>query len=147
MSTAVEKVLNTVLADAIVFYQKLHHYHWRVEGMNFFGLHAKFEELYDQWAEVMDDVAERILSIKGTPLATLKEALELTTLKEDSSVPSGLVMVENILGDMQKQAGNMRQAIEQAEAAEDRGTANLLDGFCDSIEKTSWMLRAFLKGK
>ena len=47
---AVVESLNVVLADAIVFYQKLHQYHWVVEGKQFFALHAKFEELYEQYA-------------------------------------------------------------------------------------------------
>mgnify|MGYP006290571203 CR=1 FL=1 len=143
MSNVVES-LNTVLADAIVFYQKLHQYHWVVTGRQFFSLHAKFEELYDHWAEVIDDVAERVLTIEGKPVPTLAEALKLTTLKEDATEPPAETMVRTVLADMQTQRDHMQTAIAAAEANDDRGTANLLDGFCDEIEKTCWMLKAFL---
>ena len=141
---AVVESLNVVLADAIVFYQKLHQYHWVVEGKQFFALHAKFEELYDHFAGVLDDVAERVLTIGGKPVPTLKRALELATIEEDDSTPGASKMVEIVLADLEKQAGNMAKVIEAAEEAGDRGSANLMDGFCDEIEKTCWMLKAFL---
>lgn len=136
--------LNKVLADAIVFYQKLHQYHWVVNGKQFFALHAKFEELYDQWAEIIDEVAERILTVGGKPVATLVQAVELSTIAEDSTEPSAEQMVKNVLGDLETQAGEMRRVIEQGEKVGDRGSVNLMDGYCDQIEKTCWMLRAFL---
>lgn len=146
MSNAdVVKKLNTVLADAIVFYQKLHHYHWRVGGEQFFKLHERFEDYYDQWKGIVDDVAERILTVGGAPLATLKDALELKTLSEEQSVPDPKAMVQNVLSDMQQQIAGMREVIGLAENTGDRGTVNLLDGFCDDIEKTCWMLKAFLE--
>ena len=136
--------LNTILADAIVFYQKLHNYHWMVEGKHFFGLHEKFEELYDRWAEVMDDVAERVLTIGGRPVPTLADALKAATIEEDGSKPDAKDMVKIVLTDLQQQLENMRKTIAAAEEADDRGTANLLDEFCDEIEKTNWMLTAWL---
>ncbi len=140
----VSDALNVVLADAIVFYQKLHQYHWVVAGRQFFSLHAKFEELYDHWAGVVDDVAERVLTIGGKPVPTLAAALKQATLAEDATEPGSEDMVRTVLADMQAQHANMQKAIAAAEAADDRGTANLLDGFCDEIEKTCWMLKAFL---
>ncbi len=142
-SESVIKGLNVVLADAMVFYHKLHNYHWFVTGKQFFALHAKFEELYDRWAEVMDDVAERILTLGGKPQPTLAAALKDATLKEESGSPDAKDMVENVMKDMQAQADRMKQVIREAEKADDRGTANLLDEFCDEIEKTCWMLKAW----
>ncbi len=136
--------LNLVLADAIVFYQKLHQYHWVVKGRSFFKLHEKFEELYDHWAEVMDDVAERVLTIGGKPVPTLAKALSLASIKEDDTEPDADAMVKTILADMQAQASNMKKVIDAAEAADDRGSANMMDEFRDQIEKTCWMLRAYL---
>lgn len=144
MSNAVVESLNVILADSIVFYQKLHQYHWVVKGKQFFALHNKFEELYDQFADVMDDVAERVLTIGGKPVPTLAEAMKKTTLSEDATEPESSQMVKNILADLEKQLANMKKAIAEAEKADDRGTANLLDGFCDEMEKTGWMLKAFL---
>ena len=137
--------LNVTLANAIVTYQKLHHYHWRVTGEQFFGLHAKLEELYDRFHEVLDDVAERILTIGGAPLATLADALKLATVSETSEVPAAKEMVANVLYDFEAQRAQMQEVIAEADKAGDRGTANMLDGICDELEKTMWMLRAFLR--
>ncbi len=136
--------LNGLLANAIIFYHKLHNYHWAVEGRDFFDLHAKFEEYYDQWAEILDDVAERILQIGGRPLPTLAEALKLATIKEDPSKPDAREMVQIVLDDMLTQHKQMRDCIVAAEEAADRSTANLLDGPADAIEKQAWMLKAWL---
>ena len=67
--------LYALLADSIVFAQKLHHYHWRVSGESFYQLHAKFEELYDRFGDLSDEFAERILMVGGAPLASLGDAL------------------------------------------------------------------------
>ncbi|NCA96370.1 MAG: DNA starvation/stationary phase protection protein, partial [Methanomicrobia archaeon] len=40
-------LLDLQVANFSVLFTKLHHFHWFVEGPQFFALHAKFEELYD----------------------------------------------------------------------------------------------------
>ena len=136
--------LNNTLANAIVTYQKLHHYHWEVAGETFFDLHTKFEELYDKYKLIVDDVAERILTVGGKPLATLSEAIELATVKEDPKTPSAREMASRVLEDFMTQVSQMRSVIKIAEETGDRGTTNLLDGISDGLEKDAWMLRAYL---
>ena len=136
--------LNGLLADSIVLDQKLHHFHWRVQGRGFFQLHAKFEELYDQFGELGDSLAERILMIGGEPLATLVQARELSTVKETTAVPAALEMVRAVRTDLQDFRGKVRAGIDTAEQADDRGTANLLDPVLDHLDKEIWMLGAFL---
>ncbi|MBD3258056.1 DNA starvation/stationary phase protection protein [candidate division GN15 bacterium] len=137
--------LNVTLANAIVTYQKLHQYHWRVSGEQFFRLHEKFEELYDTFNQTLDDVAERILTIGGEPVGTLAGALELATISEDDTVPSANDMVSNTLYDLETQQSQIQGVIAAAEAEGDRGTVNLLDGISDDLEKQMWMLRAYLR--
>ncbi len=137
--------LNALTADAIVLFQKLHHYHWYVKGEQFFGLHAKFEELYNYWMQVFDDVAERVLTIGGQPPRTLAQSLELTTLKEDNGMPSTNQMVENLIKDFESVVASAGKTLEAAEAEGDRGTANLLDEIRDQVQKDVWMLKAYLK--
>ncbi len=137
--------LNAILANTIVEYQKLHHYHWQVSGERFFSLHAKFEDFYNKFADIVDDVAERILMIGGSPIGTLSEAVKNATIKEDSEIPSADEMVNRVLSDFVILHVQMGKAIEEAEKASDRGTANLLDGMADGLEKDMWMLRAYLQ--
>ncbi len=135
--------LNVLLADATVFYQKLRHYHWNVEGRKFFELHAKFEELYTGWADGIDELAERILMIEGEPLHTLAAMLKVARLKEDESIPAAPAMVDAVLADLTTLHENAGQLLATAEENDDRGTANLLDDLRDGMEKDLWMLRTW----
>lgn len=42
----------------------------------------KFEELYDEASQCVDDLAERILAIDSKPIGTLKEILNLSIIDE-----------------------------------------------------------------
>jgi starvation-inducible DNA-binding protein len=136
--------LNGILADSIVMYQKLHHYHWRVRGQRFFQLHGLFEGFYNEFAGATDDVAERILMIGGEPIGGLRQALELADVKEDLSVPAARDMVVNVAADLGNFRSKVRAAVAVAEEAGDRGSANLLDPIADGLDKHLWMLDAFL---
>lgn len=142
-SQNVTQGLNSLLADATVMYEKLHAFHWYVAGPQFFQLHNKFEELYDRFAEVTDDLAERILTIGGEPVATLKGVLDLAEIKEYDGTKAAADMVAAVASDFEHLLAKTRKVIEAAEQADDRGTANLLDGLSDELEKTLWMLKAW----
>jgi starvation-inducible DNA-binding protein len=135
--------LNGLLADATVFYQKLRHYHWNVEGQKFFELHAKFEELYTGWAVSIDQIAERVLMIEGVPLHTLASMLQVARLDEDETIPTAPRMVAALLADLQTLHERAGAVIEVADEVGDRGTVNLLDALRDGIEKDLWMLRSW----
>lgn len=136
--------MNGILADYHIYYQKLRNYHWNVKGVEFFALHKMFEELYDEVSERIDEIAERILSSGGKPVSTLKEYLEIASLKEDAGSPDSKQMVKNIIGDLTAINASLRKAVEQANDAGDIGAANLLEGYADEQEKTLWMLNAFM---
>ena len=146
MKTHDDSDLVKLLADYQVLYQKLRGYHWTVGGPLFFALHAKFEELYDDAAEKVDALAERIAARGGRPPVTLKEQLELARLAEDASRPAAHDMVRHIERDLETLNVALRTASRQAAASGDQASVNLLDGFADGQEKTIWMLRAFLAG-
>jgi starvation-inducible DNA-binding protein len=135
--------LNQLLADATVFYQKLRHYHWTVSGRHFYELHTKFEALYTQWADTIDELAERILMLDGIPLHTLGSMLHEARLQEDETVPAAPEMVAAILADLRRMHAEAGEVIGLAEEAGDRGTTNVLDALRDAMEKDMWMLEAW----
>ena len=59
--------LQQLLADFQVHYMNLRGFHWNIQGHGFFVLHSKFEEMYDDTAEKVDQIAERILMLGGVP--------------------------------------------------------------------------------
>jgi starvation-inducible DNA-binding protein len=142
-SRSLDASLSALLADYQVLYQKLRSYHWTVTGPLFFGLHAKFEELYLDAAEKVDALAERLAARGVRPPLTLAEQLSLARLREDGGAPGATEMVQSIATDLETLLEALRSAAGEADEAGDTATVNLLDGYADGQEKTLWMLRAF----
>ena len=140
-STASE--LNILLADFHLYYQKLRNFHWNVVGSNFFDLHAKFEEMYDDAKLKVDEIAERILTLRFQPLSNYSDYLSNSNLAESSSELKDLAMVKTLLEDHGTMIEQMRKVIDKAGEANDEGTIDLIGGYIGDLEKTSWMLDAW----
>ena len=139
-----QKSLNQQIANWSVLYTKLHKYHWYVKGPTFFTLHAKFEEFYNAATLTVDEVAERLLTIGGKPLATLGEYIANATIKEDTKTLTAEEMVADLVNDYQTLVKESREIIEISEAAGDQETADIFTDKISEIEKDVWMLKAFL---
>ena len=139
------KELNVLVSTWSVQYTKLHNYHWYVTGPSFFTLHTKFEELYTEISQHLDEYAERILSLGEKPSATLKEHLELSLIDEASGNESAEQMVQAIVDDFVKIMEALKKAMEIASEIGDDRTEDLVNGTYQNLEKHSWMLRAFLE--
>ncbi|MFJ8237129.1 Dps family protein [Ureibacillus sp. NPDC094379] len=136
--------LNDLVATWSVLYTKLHNYHWYVTGPSFFTLHSKFEELYNEVTLNLDEVAERILSKGGKPVATLKEHLELSLVQEANGNETTNEMVQTIITDFTTIMKALKEAMNQAGEEGDDRTEDMLNATFQSLEKHSWMLNAFL---
>ncbi|RRJ64226.1 DNA starvation/stationary phase protection protein [Paenibacillus oralis] len=139
-----QKQLNLQIANWTLMYTKLHNFHWFVKGSNFFTLHEKFESLYDEAAGYIDDIAERLLAIGGTPVATLRESLSIATLKEASGKETADEMVAAIIADFETLSSDLKDAMETAAQVEDEATGDLLLGVLSALDKHRWMLNAYL---
>lgn len=97
------KKMNTYLANLAVLNTKLHNLHWNVEGKRFMQIHNYTEELYDDFFEKYDDVAE-IMKMKGEfPLVKLSEYQEAATIEElDSKKYSGDEVLNEVLKDLKE---------------------------------------------
>lgn len=137
------KELNTLLADYHVYYQKLRNFHWNIIGKSFFDLHVKFEEMYDDAKLKIDEIAERILTLRYQPISNLSEYLELANVKESGSQHTDIEMVEDLLSDHGKLINQMRAVVGKADDAGDEGTIDLIGAYIRELEKTSWMLDAW----
>ena len=135
--------LQNLLADFQVYYTNLRGFHWEIKGRGFFGLHEKFESMYDDAAAKVDEIAERILTLGGTPENKFSEYLKVARVAEVSGVSSSREAVENILATYKHIIAEERKLIELAEEANDVVTADLLTGYLKEQEKMIWMLVAF----
>jgi len=136
--------LNKEVSNFGMLYVKLHNFHWLVKGPQFYQLHAKFEELYDEVTEHFDALAERALMLEGTPVATMKEFLELASLKEATGKESVKEMMAAVLADFEQLNKEFGEGIEIAEAAGDDVTVDLFTGIRAWLQKAIWMLKMYL---
>jgi len=136
--------LNELVATNSVLYTKLHNYHWYVNGPSFFTLHVKYEELYNEVTLNLDEIAERILSKGGKPVATLAEHLDMSHIQEATGAESTEEMVVTTISDFKTIMGFLKEAMQQASEEGDDRTEDMLNAMVQSLEKHTWMLSAFL---
>lgn len=144
MSNELVQAVNKQVANWTVLYVKLHNYHWYIKGRSFFTLHEKFEELYNEANVHIDELAERILALEGNPVATMRECLEIASVKEATGNEKEEEMVRSISDDFEMLVGELQEAIDLAEKANDEGTGDMLLSVKQSLKKHIWMLKAFL---
>lgn len=136
--------LNVQIANWSVLYTKLHRYHWYVKGPLFFTLHEKFEELYNEAAGVVDEAAERLLSIGGKPAATMKEYLNLATLEETHGENKANEMVSSLVRDYTQLKEELNTLAELADENGQHSINDLAVGLIAKIDTHVWMLSAYL---
>lgn len=142
---AVSDILAKILADEHVLYIKTRNYHWNVAGSDFYEYHGMFEEQYNEIAQSIDEVAERIRSLGGRVHATLKTFSDSSRLSEQSGGhPSAREMISDLLADHESIVRTLRQDIKTCSEHNDVGTEDFLTGLMEKHEKTAWMLRASL---
>jgi starvation-inducible DNA-binding protein len=136
--------LNDILASYHVSYQNLRGFHWNVKGHQFFELHEKFEQLYEEAKDNIDALAERILTLGFTPYHTMSDFLEVSGMKEAKNVFDDKEIVKLMVKDFQTLVEKLRSGWQKADDASDVGTTHLLEDFIGSHEKTIWMLNSWL---
>ncbi|GGX25338.1 Dps family protein [Aquimarina muelleri] len=141
------EALNILLADYHLHYQKLRNFHWNITGPHFFELHAKFEELYEDAKLKIDEIAERILTLRGNPVSNFSAYLNLSNIKEADSTLIDQKMVSEILEDHIALLKQLKKVTASAENAKDDGTLDITGTYIGEIEKTSWMLNAWNQRK
>ena len=139
------KELNILLADYQLFYQNLRGLHWNIQGREFFELHLKFEELYDDAVIKVDEIAERILTLEVEPLHTFSDYLQISEIKEEKGISNGLEGIKIIVSNFSTLILKEREILKIAGEAEDEGTVSLISDYISQTEKTLWMLNSYLR--
>ena len=136
--------LNELLANYSVFYQNVRGYHWNVNGRNFFELHIKFEELYNDLFLKVDEVAERILTLDARPLHRYSDYAKIASIKESNEGANGLNAVSETLDAFQNLIIKQREILSFASELGDEGTGALMSDYIREQEKLVWMYSAYL---
>ncbi len=141
-SSDIAAELNNLLASYQVFYTNVRGYHWNIKGVNFFELHAKFEEIYNDLVIKVDEIAERILTLGQTPNNAFSQYLEASLIKEDIAVSDAKGCLAGTLEGFQILLKQQREVMEMAAEADDEGTASQMSDYIKEQEKLIWMLSA-----
>jgi starvation-inducible DNA-binding protein len=119
--------LNQVLADTMTLRDLYKKHHWQVAGHTFYSLHLLFDKHYEEQAELVDTIAERIQLLGGLAIAMAPDVAEMTKIERPprgrEEVP---VQISRILEAHELICREARELAGQADEAGDDGTNDLL---------------------
>tara|TARA_R110002073_G_scaffold72537_1_gene177739 strand:- start:782049 stop:782519 length:471 start_codon:yes stop_codon:yes gene_type:complete len=136
--------LNQLLANFQVYYQNLRGLHWNIKGKSFFELHVKFEELYTDSQQKVDLIAERILTLEGTPLHTFSDYVSNASVPVGKDISNDVEAVELTVTSLTELLKIERMILTKSDEANDEGTNAMMSDFIAEQEKTIWMLKSWL---
>ena len=136
--------LNGLLSNFQIYYQNLRGLHWNIRGKRFFDLHLKFEELYNDSQLKIDLIAERVLTLGGTPLHTFSDYIANSKLKVGKNISKDVEAIQLILESLSVLLQVERVILAKASEINDEGTNSMMSDFIAEQEKNNWMLKAWL---
>lgn len=136
--------LSKLLADSYLLYLKTQNYHWNVTGKMFQSLHVLFEKQYQEMAESIDEIAERIRALGEFAPGTFSSFAKVTSIKEESGVPTAEEMIQNLVHANEAVVTTAREIVALTDECEDDVTADLMVERMQVHEKNAWMLRSMI---
>jgi starvation-inducible DNA-binding protein len=144
MSKTYTDKLNQLLASYQLHYQNLRSLHWNIKGKEFFELHLKYEELYTRTQVIIDDLAERILTLGIVPYSTFSDYLSHSAIKENAIISDGKEGMNYILEAQRSLLKLEKELLALSGENDDEGTNALMSDLVREKEKTNWMFAAWL---
>jgi len=138
------EILHQLLASTYTLYLKTQNYHWNVLGAHFQSLHLLFQSQYEELAESIDEIAERIRALGYFPSGSFESFKKLTVIEEEKGLPKATEMLQKLLTDHERVIQFLRQYFPTVEKEGDSATADFINKRLASHEKTAWMLRSTL---
>jgi starvation-inducible DNA-binding protein len=137
------EILNARLADAIDLQSQAKQAHWNVKGMHFIALHELFDQVQGDILPHIDDIAERVATLGGVALGTVRVAAERSTLSQyPLEITDGEAHVEALSTALADFGRKVRADIDATDKLGDKDTADLFTGISRSIDKLLWFVEA-----
>lgn len=140
------KKLDVYLANLGLANVKMHNLHWNIKGFAFPQIHEYLEKLYDSINEKFDEVAEIQKMMGEYPKASLKEYLEIASIKEieskDYSIDEALKMVYEYLKEMKKLSLEIREEYSKEDKFQ---VVNMMEDHISGYDKEIWFLESMIK--
>lgn len=139
-------ILNQRLADAADLKSQAKQAHWNVKGMNFIALHELFDQVSTELETHVDDIAERITTLGGTAMGTVRLAAEKSSLAEyPHEITDGADHVDALSSALADFGKKVRANIDEADELGDMNTADLFTGISRAIDKQLWFVEAHIQ--
>lgn len=138
---AMAELLNARLADALDLRGQLYQAHWNVKGPHFIMLHQLFDTLGTELEVDIDELAERATALGGRADGTPASVAKRSTLPRYPEIASGeSEHLKAILASLAAFGASIRAAIDAADEAGDKGTADLFTGISRGLDKKLWFV-------
>jgi starvation-inducible DNA-binding protein len=144
-NTRLAASLNQVLADSYALLALTHLAHWNVEGPGFFALHTAFQTQYEELFIAIDDIAERIRALDAYAIGGLGTLAQTAQMKEFVSPLVQEEYVRALIAANEKLLSDAARARDIAGEVGDAESQDLMIGRVTLHQKTTWMLKSFLK--
>jgi len=139
--------LNALLADGTDLQAQAKYAHWNLKGPLFAQLHALFDAIAGAAQGFNDEVAERVTTLGGRALGTVRQAAGRSRLAEPAPETSRDLDFARMLSQrVERYLDGVREARRAAGEAGDEDTVDLLTGVAREMEKQGWFLQATLAG-
>lgn len=139
-------ILQQALADSTDLVCQAKTAHWNVKGPHFIALHKLFDEFYEEMAEHVDTIAERIGSLGGTIMGRVQDSAKSTRIPGyPMEISEDMGHVKALSKAYGKFANEIRADIDKCEDLEDKVTADILNAITAAVDKNIWFMEAHLR--
>lgn len=136
-------LLNQRLADAADLKSQAKQAHWNVKGSNFIALHELFDRVATELDTHVDDIAERITTLSGVAMGTVRLAAENSSLSEyPHEISDGTAHVDALSTALADFGKRVRKDIDKTDEMGDKDTADLFTGVSRNVDKLLWFVEA-----
>lgn len=137
--------LKVLLANTYLLYVKTQNYHWNVSGGPFFKtLHELFEMHYEDLAEAVDIIAERIRQLGEKAPASFSEFNTYSKIQEGVSTKRYDQMLSELAKDQDILIEILQKAARVAEDEHDDGTLDMISQRLRAHSKAKWFYTSSL---
>jgi starvation-inducible DNA-binding protein len=136
-------ILNQRLADAADLKSQAKQAHWNVKGPNFIALHELFDRVSTELDTHVDDIAERITTLGGVAMGTVRLAAGNSSLSEyPHEISDGTAHVDALSSALSDFGKKVRSDIDKTDELGDKDTADLFTGVSREVDKLLWFVEA-----
>ncbi|MET0752500.1 MAG: DNA starvation/stationary phase protection protein Dps, partial [Pyrinomonadaceae bacterium] len=140
------EILNNRLADSLDLKSQAKQAHWNVKGMSFIALHELFDQVATEAEAYTDLIAERITTLGGTALGTIRVASQKSSLSEyPLEIAEGADHVDALSSALSEFGKKVRTAIDETGELGDADTADIFTEISRGTDKLLWFVEAHIQ--